>query len=824
LLLRLIAALNDVIANPLISDHFRGACSLLYDSVTNNNYPHAVIEAMITSLETLITARGQPSAPLAAAAPPSVPLPTLVELLESWRQTDVDADIAEFARYCALCGVVDQRVLDIQLHGCSDQIANPIRRIFSHRDDVVTSLLGDATAAAVRSALNGVFTNGMTVRGFYERVVVLRRPDGVDEGVWNDVLVVCPTLVKLRANIKQVQSASELHLSCGIVECFLAPFVLDNNVTMNEMTFTASDQAALATHYGTAETVDLSLFGVANTNALDTSATSATVASFKNLKKPDMLVRDSNGRFVKLIAKVKRHGAGPKGVGTDCNRLVFVCRTMADLRAADAALLRRAAADVRPAAARLRPRRAPASATANDTASSMPQFGAFGLQVVGTKVTLTVLVQVHQAFYVNLLLHETDFAVCGLAAIVNHLALMIAIRSTDHQQLDLAIKSALFPHGEWVQFDGIVTKTVTASVAMPAASPAHPPAPVPPNNDSRVNASDVVLGTTVNYHDGRAVVRGAGGDVVFKVLAVDQSARHAREAAVHEVRVHMMLARVAPAHVVPLLSHFEAPVALPGQVWLRKSIVMLLPLCERVIGDELIDARDAAAAGEGLLSGLAALHRCGVLHGDVKWSNTLWMDGGDARRLVLADFGLAQQLDVEGRATLRHGAGTKGYMAPEVRDGSALSVTAAADVYSAGMALRKLPAHAVCEPLQVLAARMCAGDACARVSAAHALRVWRHGVAPALLSIVAAEATAVPELAVAQVAAALVASPAAPPVQPEVPHPHAPAPVAAVPPRPAEQPAKAQLSLSDAKKQRAFGTNLSNKLLGAGGAEKLEDD
>jgi hypothetical protein len=36
-----------------------------------------------------------------------------------------------------------------------------------------------------------------------------------------------------------------------------------------------------------------------------------------------------------------------------------------------------------------------------------------------------------------------------------------------------------------------------------------------------------------------------------------------------------------------------------------------------------------------------------VLHGDVKWSNTLWMDGGDARRLVLADFGLAQQLDVE---------------------------------------------------------------------------------------------------------------------------------------------------------------------------------
>jgi hypothetical protein len=39
-------------------------------------------------------------------------------------------------------------------------------------------------------------------------------------------------------------------------------------------------------------------------------------------------------------------------------------------------------------------------------------------------------------------------------------------------------------------------------------------------------------------------------------------------------------------------------------------------------------------------------------------------------------------------------------MAPEVRDGSALSVTAAADVYSAGAALRKLPAHAQCAELQ----------------------------------------------------------------------------------------------------------------------------
>ena len=139
---------------------------------------------------------------------------------------------------------------------------------------------------------------------------------------------------------------------------------------------------------------------------------------------------------------------------------------------------------------------------------------------------------------------------------------------------------------------------------------------------------------------------------------------------------------------------------------------------------------------------LAALHRLGVLHYDVKWSNTLWQVLGDTgerrRRLVLSDFGLAKQLDVDGRATLQRGVGTDGYMAPEVRDGSAMSATAAVDVYSAGAALRKMPAHAQCEELQELARWMCAEQPHARPTANSARHRVRCVVAPAMQQLVIA--------------------------------------------------------------------------------------
>lgn len=82
-----------------------------------------------------------------------------------------------------------------------------------------------------------------------------------------------------------------------------------------------------------------------------------------------------------------------------------------------------------------------------------------------------------------------------------------------------------------------------------------------------------------------------------------------------------------------------------------------------------------------LLAGLAALHRAGIAHGDVKTDNIL-VDSDD--RVTLIDLGLAR---FEAAAHVRDGtiAGTPEYMAPEIACGG--PTTAASDIYAAGVIL-----------------------------------------------------------------------------------------------------------------------------------------
>jgi Tol biopolymer transport system component len=92
-----------------------------------------------------------------------------------------------------------------------------------------------------------------------------------------------------------------------------------------------------------------------------------------------------------------------------------------------------------------------------------------------------------------------------------------------------------------------------------------------------------------------------------------------------------------------------------------------------------MSAREVAGIGIDLCRALSALHRSGLLHGDIKAHNVMREVGG---RIVLMDFSGVRAADAAGLPEL---SGTPLYMAPELFDGRPASFTA--DIYSLGILL-----------------------------------------------------------------------------------------------------------------------------------------
>ncbi|MEO1618424.1 MAG: serine/threonine-protein kinase, partial [Planctomycetota bacterium] len=162
--------------------------------------------------------------------------------------------------------------------------------------------------------------------------------------------------------------------------------------------------------------------------------------------------------------------------------------------------------------------------------------------------------------------------------------------------------------------------------------------------------------------------------VAIKVLAPTLAAQGAaRKRFEREGRA---IAAVSHEHVVPILAVDE----FAGIPYLVMQYVPGVSLLQRIETSGSLDTCEVARIGFQVASGLAAAHRQGIIHRDVKPANVILED--TVERAMVTDFGIARVVD-DGTMT-RSGviSGTPQYMSPEQARGEV--VDPRSDLFSLG--------------------------------------------------------------------------------------------------------------------------------------------
>ena len=167
-------------------------------------------------------------------------------------------------------------------------------------------------------------------------------------------------------------------------------------------------------------------------------------------------------------------------------------------------------------------------------------------------------------------------------------------------------------------------------------------------------------------------------DIALKLMRDD----HGSSSLLRVLKEARLLARVRHANVVTVYGADQVD----GRVGLWMELVRGTTLEDLLQRQGMFGAREAANIGLDLCRAVAAVHRAGLLHGDIKAHNVMREEGG---RTVLMDLGAGKNVDQDTlRPTVSHSAdfaGTPLSLAPEVFAGARR--TKAADVYSLGVLL-----------------------------------------------------------------------------------------------------------------------------------------
>ena len=157
-------------------------------------------------------------------------------------------------------------------------------------------------------------------------------------------------------------------------------------------------------------------------------------------------------------------------------------------------------------------------------------------------------------------------------------------------------------------------------------------------------------------------------------LDADEAALASRRA-LHEARITARLDHPYAVSLFDVVDH-------DGRPCLVMQLVPSVSLAALLAELRVLSVEEATRLGAEVGSALAAAHRLGIVHGDVKPANVLIADDGSAR---LSDFGIAKAVDEAAPVPIAGLHGTPAYLAPEVVRGQPVGY--ATDVYGLGATL-----------------------------------------------------------------------------------------------------------------------------------------
>jgi uncharacterized protein (TIGR03067 family) len=204
----------------------------------------------------------------------------------------------------------------------------------------------------------------------------------------------------------------------------------------------------------------------------------------------------------------------------------------------------------------------------------------------------------------------------------------------------------------------------------------------PPRRPGSLGRLDHYEVQEVVGHGGMGVVLRAFDEKLHRVVALKVMAREIAGSALARKRFSReakAAAAVVHDHVVPIHAIEDAG----PTPYLVMQFIEGQSLQQAIDAEGSLDLKEILRIGMQIASGLAAAHKQGLVHRDVKPSNILLENG--VQRVKLTDFGLARTVDDASVSQTGVIVGTPQYMSPEQADGKPIDHRS--DLFSLGSVL-----------------------------------------------------------------------------------------------------------------------------------------